>query len=373
MTEPASSRMPESDRAFLERWARRVLTFAAVTAALLGLLWLLKGALTPVAVAFFLAYLFDPVIDRFEERKIGRRVEIVRFLGLAGAVVLGFAFFIVPRMQREIAELTERMPAYYDAVVGRVGPTLEGWLGRPLPGTLGGWVEGIGPDQFAPVLDAGRKALAGVGGFFAGTLGALVGLLVIPVITYYVLVDFDHLKHRILALVPRDHQDTVASKAAMVDRLLAGFFRGQFLVCLVLGTLYALGFAAIGVNLAVVIGSVAGLLSIIPYVGSGVALVSATLMCLVQFGVDVHVALVIGWYALVQTLEGFVLTPRIVGSSVGLHPATVIIALLIGGDLLGFLGLIVAVPAAAVIQVFVLELHDAYLSSSLYQPSAADP
>jgi predicted PurR-regulated permease PerM len=130
--------------------------------------------------------------------------------------------------------------------------------------------------------------------------------------------------------------------------------------------LYAVGFAAIGIDLAVVIGVVSGLLAIIPYVGGAAAIVAASGMALLQFGVDAHLALVIGWYALVQGLEGFVLTPKIVGGGLGMHPVTVIVALLIGGDLLGFLGLLIAVPVAAVVQVFVQDLVVAYRDSPLY-------
>jgi predicted PurR-regulated permease PerM len=146
----------------------------------------------------------------------------------------------------------------------------------------------------------------------------------------------------------------------------AGFIRGQLVVCLVLAVLYAVGFSVIGIDLALVIGLTAGLLALIPYVGGAVALVSASLMCVFQFGFGVELLMVIGWYAIVQGLEGFVLTPRIVGESLGLHPVTVIVALLVGGNLLGFLGLLVAVPAAAVIQVFAAEGLAAYRESALY-------
>ena len=142
--------------------------------------------------------------------------------------------------------------------------------------------------------------------------------------------------------------------------------RSRLLVCLILGLLYAIGFSIIGIQSAVLIGFVSGLIAIIPYVGSAVALTLASLMALLQYGGDIHVILVVGWYVLVQNLEGFVLTPRIVGGSIGLHPVTVIVALLIGGDLLGFLGLLVAVPLAAVVQVFVRDALAAYRSSPFY-------
>jgi predicted PurR-regulated permease PerM len=160
-----------------------------------------------------------------------------------------------------------------------------------------------------------------------------------------------------------------------VDVLISGFIRGQLTVCLLLGVLFAVGFTVIGIDLAVVIGVVSGLLAIIPYVGGAVAFGAAAGMALLQYGVDVHLALVVGWYFLVQWLEGFVLTPKIVGGNLGMHPVTVIVALLIGGDLLGFVGLLIAVPLAAVLQVFLQDGVAAYRRSSLYgqpEPEASD-
>jgi predicted PurR-regulated permease PerM len=200
-----------------------------------------------------------------------------------------------------------------------------------------------------------------------GTVGALVSLLIIPVLAYYLLVEFDRIRVGILTLVPHAYQQSVAIEAARVDALISGFIRGQLTVCLVIGVLYAVGFAVIGIDLAIVIGVVSGLLAIVPYVGGALALVSAAGMALLQFGVGTQLALVVGWYFVVQGLEGFVLTPKIVGGSLGMHPVTVIVALLIGGDLLGFLGLLIAVPVAAVVQVFVQDLVAMYRESPLYR------
>ena len=159
----------------------------------------------------------------------------------------------------------------------------------------------------------------------------------------------------------------------MINDLVAGFIRGQLLVAALLGILYAIGFSVIGIDMAIGIGLIAGMLGIIPYVGSAVALALAAGLCLLQYGTGLHLLLVVGWYALIQTLEGLVLTPRIMGKSVGIHPVAVIVGLLIGGDLLGFLGLIVAVPATAIIQVFVKELLETYRNSAAYSGAAGPP
>jgi predicted PurR-regulated permease PerM len=186
------------------------------------------------------------------------------------------------------------------------------------------------------------------------------------VLAYYVLVEFDDLVERMGEWVPVRHRDYVFEKVRTVDRLVSGFLRGQLLIATTLGVLYAVGFAVIGIDLAVGVGLIAGVLALVPYLGSVVAVAMATALCILKFGLDWHLGAVLGWYVLCQNLEGFVLTPRIMGHTVGLHPAVVIVALLIGGDLFGFLGLLIAVPVAAVVKVFVDELYDAYRASPLY-------
>jgi predicted PurR-regulated permease PerM len=164
--------------------------------------------------------------------------------------------------------------------------------------------------------------------------------------------------------------------SSFVGQLDAMQTEAQSAVCAAasLGALYATGFTIIGIDLAIGVGLVAGVLALVPYLGNAVALLTATVLCILKFGFDWHLGAVVGWYAVCQMLEGFVLTPRIVGQSVGLHPAVVIVALLIGGDLFGFLGLLIAVPGAAVVKVVVDELGDAYRRSSLFDDSApVDP
>jgi predicted PurR-regulated permease PerM len=366
----SAGRAPDSDRIFIQRALRLAIIALAVAGSVLALLWLLAAALTPLAAAFVLAYLFDPLIDRFERRRIGRRVAIFLLLGVVGAAVFAFAFLVLPRVQHEIVSLSAKLPGYLEQAHARVAPFLESRFGVQLPHTVREGLQTLPEGGLQWGLGAARGLLARGAGLVSGTLGTLVGLLVIPVIAYYLLAEFDEIKRKLLGYVPLAHQRRVAEKAAVVDALVSGFVRGQLLVCLILGALYASGFAAIGVDLGVGIGLAAGVLAIIPYVGGAFALGSASLLAWLEWGVDHHLALVVGWYLVVQGLEGMVLVPRIVGRSVGMHPVTVIVALLIGGDLLGFLGLLVAVPLAAVVQVFVRDGLAAYRGSALFGGSA---
>lgn len=369
---PSAAPLPDGsrDREFVVRAARWGIVAAGVLGALLLLLWVLKAALTPLAAAFVIAYLLDPLIDWFERHRVRRSFAIFLLLGLAGGGVLGFLLFVIPRVVAEISALTEQMPAYLERFVTEVVPAVEQRVGIDLPRTLDGLLGELRGAELT-VLGTLRDLLTGTLATLTGTVGVVVGLLVIPILAYYLLVQFDEVVRRIGEGVPPRHRDSVFEKVRTIDRLVSGFLRGQMLVAATLGVLYAAGFSLIGIDLAIGVGLLAGALALVPYLGNIVALGTATVLCVLKFGIDGHLLAVIGWYLVVQSLEGFVLTPRIVGSSVGLHPAAVIVALLIGGDLFGFLGLLIAVPVAAVVKVFVAEALHAYRRSSLFGDDTA--
>jgi predicted PurR-regulated permease PerM len=362
--------MATTDRAFIERSLRVAIVAAAALAAVLGLLWVLKGALTPLVSALLLAYLFDPLIDRFEARRVRRGLAVVIVVLVLGGVLVGFLVFLLPRVIAEMAVLGQELPAYLERVLVQLIPRFEETTGVAVPRTVEELLQRLRAGDVQLPLEALRGLLQQLLGFVTGTVSGLIGLLVVPVLAYYCLVEFDALKPRALSLVPVRHRDWVREKARTVDALVSGFLRGQVTVAATLGVLYAVGFSLIGIDLAVGVGLLAGALALVPYLGNVVAVLAATVLSVLKFGVDVHLALVLGWYAVVQNLEGFVLTPRIVGGSVGLHPALVIVALLIGGDLFGFLGLLVAVPLAAVAKVFLEDALEAYRATSLYREVA---
>ena len=365
----------QADRDFVARAARWGIVGLAIAAIVFALLFVLKAALTPLAAAFVIAYLLDPLIDRLERIGVRRRFGILLVLGLAGVAVLAVLLLGIPRLAREISSLAERMPLYLERLVTVGVPELEARLGVQLPGTLEELLGDLRGVELS-ALGAFRDVLLGTLSTVTGTLGTLVGLLVIPILAYYLLVEFDQVMRRVGEWIPRRQRAYVIEKAHTADRLISGFLRGQLLVAAILGALYALGFGVIGIDLAIGVGLLAGVMALVPYLGSAVAVSVSSLLCVLEFGFDWHLVAVLGWYLFVQNLEGFVLTPRIVGGSVGLHPAAVIVALLIGGDLFGFLGLLIAVPAAAVVKVFIGELLEAYRRSALLQgsePAAAGP
>ncbi len=363
----------ELDRAFIAKSIRRGIVIAVAAAVILALLWLLKSALTPLAVAFVFAYLLDPLIDRFEAHRIPRSVAVLVLVALSGIVALAAAFFLVPKLLQEIAHLAKVLPGYFDTALAAVSPRLQSWFGITIPTSIREGLESLRSSGVSIPLESMRQLIERTIRGVTGTLSSLIGLLVIPVIAYYALIEFDNVKAWFFDLVPVQFRAAVDAKFSMINTLVSGFIRGQLIVAILLGILYAVGFSVIGIDMAIGIGLIAGMLGIIPYVGSAVALALAAGLCLLQYGVGLQLLFVVGWYALVQTLEGLFLTPRIVGQSVGIHPVAVIVGLLIGGDLLGFLGLIVAVPATAIIQVFVVELLATYRNSELYSGSTQPP
>ncbi len=364
--------MAQSDRDFLAWWARWAVVGVMIFAVMLGLLWVLKAALTPLVAAFVIAYLFDPMIDRFEARRLKRSAAIFLLLALMGGGLAGLLFVLIPRMGSEFSALAQRMPGYFERVVQEWIPALEARFGLQVPGTLRELLDQARAGEIPLPFDRVGELLTGIIGYLTGTLGSLVALLVIPILAYYLLVEFDTLVERAGRWVPPRNREYVFDKVRTVDSLISSFLRGQLLIAAILGVLYAVGFAVIGIDLALAIGLLAGVLALVPYLGNVVALGAASTLSILKFGVDGHLIAIVVWYAIVQNLEGFVLTPRIQGKSVGLHPAVVIIALLIGADLFGFLGLLVAVPAAAVVKVFADELLEAYRRSALFGESA-DP
>lgn len=338
-----------------------------------GLVYLLSPVLTPFAVAALLAWLGDPLVDRLERRRLSRGAAValvfaVMTLGLVLAIVA-----LVPLLERQIARLIEKLPQGVAWANGVILPWVEANTGVALdrfePGRLiemvkAHWQEagGIASTVLGKVTSSG---LAIVG--FLGTLALL------PVVTFYFMRDWDTMVARVRELLPRHVEPTVSRLARESDAVLAAFLRGQLAVMVLLGLFYSTGLWLVGVDLALLIGMTAGLVSFVPYlgviVGGGMALIAAA----IQFQDFLHPVLVLGVFVLGQLLEGFVLTPKIVGDSVGLHPVAVIFAILAGGTLFGFLGVLLALPVTAIGMVLLREAHRRYLASALYGASAQPP
>jgi predicted PurR-regulated permease PerM len=334
----------------------------ALTVLLGVLLWLLAPVLTPFAVSALLAYLGDPLVDRLERWKLSRTSAVAIVFAFMTLALVGVVLLLIPMLERQISAFIEQLPRYIDWIQGRVLPWIEAQTGFD--------VEEFDAAELMVMLrqhwqQAGGVAATVLGGLSKSglaVLGWVANLLLIPVVTFYLLRDWDVLVARVRTLLPRPVEPTVSRLAHESDVVLGAFLRGQLSVMLALGAVYSLGLWMVGVDLALLIGMLAGLVSFVPYLGVIVGAAAGITAALVQHGDWLHPLLVVGVFAAGQVLEGFVLTPWLVGDRIGLHPVAVIFAIMAGGQLFGFLGVLLALP--------VRYLHRRYTESQLY---GADP
>jgi predicted PurR-regulated permease PerM len=332
------------------------------------LLYTLSSVLTPLLLAFAIAYVLDPLIDRLEAAKIPRPLAIALVLVTSLGALGVFVALVLPMLATEVAQVASELPKRIAGLMTSAEPWLQS-RGIRVPQTTTEWMERLGQNANALV----SSVLAPAGGFLSSVvgssfslIGSVVAALVVPVLAVYFLNDFDRITAGMRGLLPRRYRRTVTAYAREIDAVLSHFIRGQLTVMLIMGLLYGVSYALLGVRLALVIGVVAGAVSFIPYLGSAFALVAGLGMSLLGgFNVGQLVGVVIA-YAVIQALEGFVIAPRIMGKTVGLPEMWVLIALFIGGEIFGFLGVLLAVPAAAVAKIFVTHAVDLYQESDLY-------
>jgi predicted PurR-regulated permease PerM len=331
------------------------------------LVYLLAPVLTPFLVAALLAYLGDPLADYLEARKLSRTVAVLvvfllLFLVLVLALMLG-----VPLLERQIVRFIARVPQDLAWLQQNVLPWIEQHLGLE-PGLLN--LDSLQQSITAHWKEAGGAAaqvLSSLGSSGMTLMHWLTNLLLIPVLTFYLLRDWDVLVARIHEMLPRPIEPTVARLARESDQVLGAFLRGQLSVMLALGVIYSVGLALTGLDFALLIGMLAGLLSFVPYMGFVVGLLSAGFAVLMQTHDLMHLVPVLIVFGVGQLIEGVVLTPWLVGDRIGLHPVAVIFAVLAGGQLFGFVGVLLALPTAAVLAVVVRHAHERYRGSHLYE------
>ena len=349
-----------------------------------GLLWLLSGVLLPFAAAIALGYLLDPVADKLEDWGMSRLAATLLILA---AFVLMFALALIvlaPVLGHQLASFLAALPDYVaklQKLVAEQGGKLlhSGLLARL--GLDGGLDSAQVQKAIADYVgQGGRIVTTFLGSLLAQghALISLVSLIVItPVVAFYMLLDWDNMVAALDGLIPLRYRDDVRMLAGQIDRALAGFLRGQSMVCLFLALWYGLGLAVIGLNFGFLIGLSAGLLSFIPYVGSLIALILSAIVAVVQGWPDwTLLAMSVAVVGTGQFLEGNILSPKLVGASVGLHPVWLMFALLAFGSLFGFTGLILAVPLAATAGVILRFAIGRYRNSALYhggQPSLPPP
>lgn len=347
---------------------RRQIIFWLVSAAVLGLfIYLFSEILLPFVAGMVLAYFLDPVADRLQRAGLSRAAAT--FLILIGfIVVLTVAMVIlIPVLASQLADFIGKLPEYLARLQLLITSFDPQWLEQRFGVDAGSLRDGLNSiltsgvgfvsTVFRSIWSSG-VALFGIAGLF----------IVTPVVAFYMLLDWDHMVAKVDSWVPRNHVGTVRQIFTDINAATAGFVRGQGTLCIILGVMYAIGLTLVGLNFGILIGLFAGLISFIPYVGSLVGLVLSVGVAFVQFWPDwIMIVAVAGVFFLGQFIEGNILQPRLVGKSVGLHPVWLMFALFAFGALFGFVGLLIAVPAAAAIAVLVRFALSRYLESPLYR------
>lgn len=339
----------------------------AIFAAFLFFLYLLSPILTPFLLAAMLAYLADPLVDKLEIYKIRRTLAVVIVFFVLSLLLFLVLLLVLPLFETQFKMFLSRFPDYVDWFIA----SMEPWLNKYL-------------DVDVSVLEADRlKLMVGshwneAGGIMRAIIKAIShsGLLVIgwlatltltPVITFYLLRDWDDLVAYIHDLLPRANEPLIIKLTQESDEVLGAFLRGQLMVMLALGVIYSFGLWLVGVEFALLIGMFAGFLSFVPYLGLIVGILIAGLAVLFQTHDFFNVVLVFVVFAVAQAIEAMLLTPLMVGERIGLHPVTVIFAVLAGGQLFGFFGVLLALPVAAILAVLMRHLHDSYKESQIYR------
>ncbi|MCD9005949.1 AI-2E family transporter [Luteimonas sp. XNQY3] len=359
-TDPANADIAR----FLKRLQWGLVAFAAGY-----VIWLLGPILTPFVLALLLGWLGDPLVDRLERRGRSRAVAVTLVFLLMTLLLALVLIIVVPMIERQIVTLIDSLPQYRDWLLGTALPWIEqrtgyevvSWLDtdRLIELIRGHWQQagGVAATVLAYVSRSGFAILA-----------LVINLVLVPILAFYFMRDWDLLVERVAAMIPRDHIDTATRLARETSESLGGFLRGQFLVMLGQGAFYAVGLQLVGLRLGILLGLIAGLISFIPYLGATVGAILMLLAALVQAqGFDWQL-LILGTLVFTagQLLESYVLTPRLVGDRIGLHPVAVIFAVLAGGQLFGFLGMLLALPMAAVVNVLLRFAHERYTHSRLY-------
>ncbi|HLD66765.1 MAG TPA: AI-2E family transporter [Pseudomonas sp.] len=338
------------------------------------LLYLLHPILSPFLIGVLLAYMGDPLVDRLERRGLSRTWGVVLVFALFSLLMLVLLLVLVPLLGRQLVRLYELAPQMLDWLQHSALPWVQARLGL----ADGFWrfdqLKLLFAEHMGKTTDIVGVLLAQAGASSLALLAWLGNLMLIPVVCFYLMRDWDLLVAKLQGLLPRSRESLVVQLAGECHEVLGAFLRGQLLVMLALAVIYASGLMLLGLELGLLIGLLAGLASIVPYMGFVVGLGAAITAGLFQFGGDFYPLLAIAAVFMVgQLLEGMLLTPLLVGDRIGLHPVAVIFAILAGGQLFGFSGVLLALPVAAVIMVLLRHVYDFYKGSQLYAAELPPP
>jgi predicted PurR-regulated permease PerM len=325
-------------------------------------IYLLRGVLVPLFVAFLVAYALDPAVDRLERLRVPRALGAILVMAATLGLLALVLVLAIPRFLRELAAAGQDLPHQVEALQTRLDPWLWKTFKVHSPHNVADLAKNLAGVGVSNVGAAATTALFGTLTY----MGLAVSTLIVPIFSVYLLIDFDRIVRRVADLVPRRYIKGVGRLAKEVHVTLGGWVRGQLTANLVLAALYATGLRIVDIRLAVPIGILTGMLAFIPYIGFGVGLAAALVMSILDWqGIETPL-LVVSVMVGVQLIDSLFVTPRIVGRSVGLRPLEVLLTMMAAGTLFGFLGVMLAVPLGAVIKILTQRAVTSYLSSRYY-------
>lgn len=343
----------------------RNLTWLFAAAAILALFYALTPVLTPFFLAGILAYICQPLVQWLGRRRLPRILAVILVMLLEALLLVLFALTVLPLFVQEISQLVRELPAFLDRANASLAPWIKERAGLTISfdsASMRAWIT----SSLQGTDGLGMKVLASlrIGGL--GLLGVFATAVLVPVVQFYLMRDWEPMLERVELLIPREWHQRITGFITEADAALAQYLHGQIMVILVMSSFYTLGLWLTGLEFFLPIGIITGVLVFVPYVGAAIGFVLATLAAGMQFPDWAGLAWVWAVFGIGQAIEGNFITPKLVGERIGLHPVAVIFALLAFGQVFGFLGLLLALPASAVLLVALRQLRSKYLGSGIY-------
>ncbi len=360
--------------AFPEIGRNQILWFLAALLVTGWLVWLLGPVLTPFFISVLIAYMVNPIVGWLEDMRMRRDVAVSLVFLLAFLLLVVVLLIVIPVLIREVADFLGRLPGYLDAFQKNMLPWIEAQLGVEIN------LQSFDVERARTLIQEYFSNIAGAAGNVVSVMTQsggrflvwITSMVLVPLVTFYLLRDWRLLMDTLRDILPRNLEPTIVKLTEDCDEALGGFLRGQLMVMISLGLIYAIGLWIVGLNNAIAIGMIAGLVSFVPYLGAIIGVLLAGITAVIQnfsflFLLSVGIVFVVG-----QLIESFVLTPKLVGDRIGLHPVLVIFAVMAGGQLFGFAGVLLALPAAAAGTVIVRFAYNNYKRSEIYRANHCD-
>ncbi len=329
------------------------------------LISMVGNILMPFIFGTIVAYFLDPVVDRLEERNLSRNLSTIIILAIFAGVLIGFIMLFGPLIFNQISDLISKIPEYSAKLLQDNQSALRVWVHRYIP-EIEGQTQDIASKYSGEILKVSTAIASGIFTSGKAVFNILSLILVSPIVAYYLLRDWDVLVKKIDDLMPREKLSVIRRNFKKIDEIISAYIRGQLSVCIIMGLFYAISLTIVGLNYGFAIGFLTGIFTFIPYIGMAVGAITGVIVAYMQFGFEQGMWMTIFAFVIGNMIEGNFVSPRLIGNSVELHPAWIIFALLAGGSVMGFTGILIAIPVAAVVGVLTRSTVDAYKHSELY-------